>query len=116
MTSFYIGPRSGMKCINTKEPSSPYFWWDNYICFNNDVPYDLEWTHVGCSGLFFKSCISWNEPLLPYENTFWDNYLCASPYPSNTSRPFTTECSSADMQTTEFVLILGLIAYFVMIE
>ena len=111
MMTFYIGPRPGMKCINTKEPSSSYFWWDNYVCFNNDV----EWTHVGCSGLFFKSCISWNELLLPYENTFWDNYLYASPYPSNTSFPFTTECSSANMRTTGFALILGLIAYFIMI-
>ena len=45
-----------MKCINTKEPSSPYFWWDNYICFNNDVPYDLEWTHVAV--VYFSSHVS----------------------------------------------------------
>lgn len=42
------------------------------------------------------------------------NYLCASPYPSNTSRPFKTECSRANILKTGTLLIFAFFwSYFV---
>lgn len=111
------GTIPGMKCINTNEPSSPFFWFDNFICFNKDVPYDFQWIYgypKKCYDFPSKSCISWNEPMLPESNTFWDNYLCASPYPSNTSLPFKTECSRANILKTGTLLIFAFFSsYFV---
>lgn len=90
---------------------SVYFWFGNYIYFNNDAPYDFEWTHVGCEGFsrYNKSCISMNEPGLPHDNTFWDNYLCATLFPSNTALPFKTDCNNASVaKLGKFVILLSM--------
>ena len=87
---------------------SVYFWFGSYICFNNDVPYDFEWTHVGWEGLsrYSKSCISMNQPGLPHDNTFWDNYLCAAPFPTNTALSFKTDCNNASVEKKKKIVIL----------
>ena len=110
-----LGPKPGKRCINTNEPSSPYFWWDDYICFNEDVPYDFQWIYgfpLKCTDLPTKSWLSWNEPGLPKSDTFWDNYLCASPYPSNTSLPFKTECNGTSIQKAGVTLMFAFFVSF----
>jgi len=97
------GPVSGKKCILTNEPSASIVWVDNHICFDNDVPYDLQWSYKGC--IKDKACISWDEPWSPKESTYWDNYLCATKtVASNTYAE--TKCSSGGHMDKGFTLAL----------
>jgi len=85
------GTIDGMTCVTTKEPASPWGWQNNYLCFNNDVPYDFTWSHMGC--IKDKACIHWLELGSPLEESWRDNYLCATPWP-NTNKTYEI-CSNA---------------------
>jgi len=72
------GPIGGMKCINIHEPSAPssHTWADNYLCYPNDLPYELTWSYTG--RIPGQDCIQVYEGHEYLFHMYWrDNFLCA---------------------------------------
>ena len=76
-----------MRCVNVNEPDSNYFWFDNYLCVSDDMPYNFTWSSTGC--VKDQYCIRFEEPATPIWN---DNFLCA---------PKMNDCSYPDMSWYE---------------
>jgi len=70
------GPIQGMKCINIHEPSGDHAWADNYLCYPNDLPYELTWSYTG--RLPGQDCIQIYEAHEYVFHDYWrDNFICA---------------------------------------